>query len=46
MYDVTTFAEFYDALIKKYPSKKSYIQSVFKTYYNQHGSKDGNVINY
>lgn len=46
LYDITTFAEFYDVLIKKYPSKKSYIQSVFKTYYKQYGSKDGNVINY
>ena len=45
-YNVTTFTEFYDALIKEYPSKKEVIQSTFKTYYNQHGSRDGNVIKY
>ena len=45
-YNITTFADFYDVLIKEYPSKKTVIQSVFKTYYNQHGTREGNVIKY
>lgn len=41
-YNVITFQELYDALIKDYPSKKSVIQNVFKTYYVSYG----NEINY
>ena len=29
-YDIITFQEFYNALIKKYPGKKAYIQKSFK----------------
>lgn len=45
-YNITTFSDFYDVLIKEYPSKKEDIQSVFKTYYQQHGTREGNVIKY
>ncbi len=45
-YNITTFADFYDVLIKEYPSRKTVIQQVFKTYYNQHGTREGNVIKY
>ncbi len=41
-YNIITFQELYDALIKDYPSKKSVIQNVFKTYYVSYG----NEINY
>ena len=41
-YNVITFQELYDALVKDYPNKKSVIQNVFKTYYVSYG----NEINY
>lgn len=37
--DVITFQEFYDSLIKKYPTKKSRIQNIFKNYYVAHGNE-------
>lgn len=43
---MTTFADFYDVLIKEYPNKKSVIQTTFKSYYQQHGTREGNVIKY
>ncbi len=45
-YNVTTFDEFYQALIKEFPDKIADINSVFNTYYNQYGTKKGNVILY
>ena len=45
-YNITTFSDFYTVLLQEYPTKKSMIQSVFKTYYNQHGFSSGNVIKY
>lgn len=38
-YNITTFQEFYDSLIKAYPSKKNKIIKIFKTYYVAHGNE-------
>lgn len=45
-YDVTTFNEFYCALVKEYPNLKNETNKTFQTFYNTKGSKDGNVIVY
>lgn len=45
-YNVTTFNELHSSMIKQYPSLKTKIDDVFKTYYVTKGSKDGNVITY
>lgn len=47
-YDVTTFNDFYSALIKEFPSKNVMIQTIFETpsIYTVYGDKMGNVINY
>ncbi|MBQ8681196.1 MAG: hypothetical protein IJ530_15800 [Treponema sp.] len=37
-YDIVTFQEFYNALIRKYPSKKSVIQSCFRDKYVSYGN--------
>ena len=39
-----SFQEVYDEVIEEYPSRKTDIQQVSKTYYNQHGSREGDVI--
>ena len=46
-YDVTTFNEFYLALVKEFPNKKDLIQTVFNPtegFYIQYGNRKGNVI--
>lgn len=45
-YDITTFNEFYSALLKEYPNKKTEIDNAFKSYYIMYGSNSGNTINY
>lgn len=44
-YDVTTYNEFYSALIKEYPMLKNKINTAFKSYI-QYGNSQGNVIIY
>ena len=44
-YDVTTYNEFYSALIKEYPMLKNKINTAFKSY-KQYGNSQGNVIIY
>lgn len=47
-YDITTFDEFYRALVKEFPQEKTKIQSLFEdnNIYHQYGNKSGNVISY
>ncbi len=45
-YDVTTFNEFYCALVEEYPNLKDEINQTFQTSYRTKGSNDGNVIVY
>lgn len=44
--DITTFSDFYTAVIEYYPNNKLTIDNIFKNYYKQHGTRPGNVINY
>ena len=45
-YNVITYNDLYSALITDYPNSKTVINSLFKNYYVQKGSREGNVINY
>ena len=44
--NVTTFSDFYNTIVKRFPNNKKTIKSVFENDYIVHGKKAGNVFDY